>query len=329
MSSKQRLSPNMATERAQAERAAASWIARRDVGPWTEAETTALAAWLEESAGNRVAYYRLNSAWQEAGRLKALIGARSTVSSQTPRSGHWSRHPLTLAASLLVVVAAMLFAFRGDLFQRERYSTVVGGLQAIPMPDGSKVILNTASELRIAITDSERRVELEQGEAFFEVARDRARPFVVVAGNRRVVAVGTAFSVRRDGNDVRVAVTAGVVRLAQRDSDPGSSLLTPGTVARVRNGNVLVQRKPLAEIEQTLSWRSGVLTFRDTPLAQAVAEFNRYNTRKMAIEDPAVAAIEIGGIFRATNLESFVQLLQDGFPVRAVAQEDRIVLQAN
>ena len=197
------------------------------------------------------------------------------------------------------------------------------------MPDGSKVTLNTDSEIRVAVTEKERHVELKHGEAFFEVAKDPNRPFVVSVAGQRIVAVGTAFSVRRQGNDIRVIVSEGKVRVEVPGKD--AALMEPvpaGSVVRTASNEVLVQTKPITEIEQSLSWRSGLLTFRDTPLAEAIAEFNRYNTRQIVIEDPAIAAIQVGGIFRATNLDAFVHLLQDGFPVRATAEEERIVLRS-
>ncbi|MEJ1961314.1 MAG: DUF4974 domain-containing protein [Gammaproteobacteria bacterium] len=102
--------------------------------------------------------------------------------------------------------------------------------------------------------------------------------------------------------------------------------LTPGAIARTDGAGVLVERKTVPEAETHLSWRNGVLMFRDQSLAEAVAEFNRYNVRKIAIVDPAVAALKVEGNFRATNVDAFVRLLESGFPVRASAEKDRIVL---
>lgn len=325
------------SDRQHAEHAAATWIAKRDAGPWTIEDAAAFEAWLSASASHRAAYYRFNGAWQETGRLQALMAgstasefAGSANDSETPDRRFIIRRPLlALAATVVLTLGATFFIFQDRLLPRNDYSTVVGGLQAVPMPDGSKVTLNTDSEIRVAVTEKERRVELKHGEAFFEVAKDPNRPFVVSAAGQRIVAVGTAFSVRRQGNDIRVIVSEGKVRVEVPGKD--AALMEPlpaGSVVRTASNEVLVQTKPIAEIEQSLSWRSGLLTFRNTPLAEAIAEFNRYNTRKIVIEDPAIAALEVGGIFRATNLAPFVHLLQDGFPVRATTEEERIVLRS-
>jgi transmembrane sensor len=237
-----------------------------------------------------------------------------------------------VAAALLIVSVGAYFklAPRGEL-----YATPIGGLASVPMADGSQVTLNTDSQIRIALSDTERRVELGHGEAFFEVSKDAARPFVVRAGNKRVIAVGTKFSVRREGNVVEVVVTEGKVRVEDRARAQGSRVdgsadvfLTPGSIARADDSGVLVQRKTLPEAEQQLSWRTGVLMFRDQSLGEAAAEFNRYNLRKIVIREPSVAALKIEGNFRATNVEAFVRLLESGFPVRAEAQADQIVVAA-
>src|SRR5262249_13172566 len=116
---------------------------------------------------------------------------------------------------------------------------------------------------------------------------------------------------------------------AVRGGSAGESVLLPaGSVATSEADAVLVQKAPLSKLEQGLAWRSGTLAFHDTPLAEAIAEFNRYNERKIVIEDPAIAAIEVGGLFRATNLDPFVHLLQDRFPIQASEDQDRIVLRS-
>jgi transmembrane sensor len=101
--------------------------------------------------------------------------------------------------------------------------------------------------------------------------------------------------------------------------------LTPGNIARAGEAGVLVQRRTLPEAEEQLSWRMGWLMFRNQGLADAIAEFNRYNVRKIVIQDPAIASLKIEGNFRATNVEAFVRLLESGFPVRAEVRADQIL----
>jgi len=208
------------------------------------------------------------------------------------------------------------------------YETVIGGMEAIPLSDGSHVTLNSDSEVQVVVTANERGVNLNHGEAFFEVAKDPTRPFIVKAGHERVIAVGTQFSVRREGDQVDVVVIEGQVRV-ERDNHSSSAppaLLAPGSVARSDGQGVLVQEKPLPEAEAILSWRLGFLVFHETPLKEAVAQFNRYNIRKIIIDDPKVANLKIGGNFKSTNSEAFVRLIESGLPIRAEHQDGQIIL---
>jgi transmembrane sensor len=363
----------MSTERTnQIDAAAAEWLIRRDSGSWSAADQVCLEEWLDAATLNRVAFLRLELAWEDAARLKAL-GAGVAGDRPLP-PGHWNLTPffdphalgeLTESASAdpafekapltvttpesggagprrlrFAAVATLLLAIAVGAYlelapNEDLYATPVGGLASVPMADGSNVTLNTDSQIRIALTDTERRVELGHGEAFFEVSKDAARPFVVRAGNKRVIAVGTKFSVRREGNDIEVVVTEGKVRVEGRAAANGSRadgsadvFLTPGSIARADDAGVLVQRKTLPEAEEQLSWRTGVLMFRDQSLGEAAAEFNRYNVRKIVIRDASIGALKIEGNFRATNVEAFVRLLESGFPVRAETQADQIVLAA-
>lgn len=333
------------------EEAASEWLMRRESGHWTPADQAHLEQWLEASALNRVAFLRLELAWEDSARLKAL-GA-GIPGEEPPPPGQWNVTPFfdpnrvespatgpaparaprrirrfAIAASVVLAIAVSFGVYYLKDGGTGRYLTPVGGLASVPMSDGSKITLNTNSQVRVALTQTERHVDLKQGEAFFEVARDPSRPFVVEAGRKRIVAVGTKFSVRRDGDSVEVVVTEGKVRVEDvAPEDPRAPVfLTPGAIARADESGVLVQRKTLPEAETRLSWRAGVLMFREQSLADAVAEFNRYNARQIVIADPAVAALKVEGNFRANNIDAFVRLLESGFPVRATAREDQIVL---
>jgi transmembrane sensor len=337
----------------QIEDIAANWLARRDGGDWSASDQVELDAWLQATTAHRVAYLRLEAAWKQTVRLKAL--AAGMPPGAVPAPGAWQASPFfdgraaevisdsaaatddesrsfalyrAMAAVFLLGVAFaagwFLYPFGGS-----SYHTEVGGLASVPLSDGSKVTLNTDSEIHVAVTEVERHVDLRQGEAYFEVAKDPSRPFVVQVGDKRVVAVGTKFSVRRTQDDIRVVVTEGRVRVeevAGAGPEVRATELVAGTVARSDGRDTLVQEKPLVEVEEYLSWRSGYLVFRDMTLGDAVAEFNRYNTRKIVIEDPAVAAIRIGGHFRSTNVDALVRLLEQGFPIRASREHDQIIL---
>jgi len=294
-----------------------------------------------------VAFLRLQAVWTQTGRLQALGAGRRDA----PRAAHAGPAP---------DVATLVFASRPAPPSRRRRGwigpalaaclalvagtawfmtvpvdpldvrTPAGVTRTLALADGSSATLSSDTTLAVRMSRRERRLALASGEAFFEAAKDVRRPFVVDAGDRRVVAVGTRFSVRRDPEALRVVVTEGTVRLepADGDSRKPTTLLPAGSVATVRRDAVLVRSLSLAEVEELVDWRSGRLVFRDTALTDAVAEFNRFNTRQIVIADDTVGALRIGGSFRWENAEGFVRLLERGFPVEAEYGQERIVLRA-
>ena len=235
-----------------------------------------------------------------------------------------------VAASAVLALSLGWGWARYTTVEQADYSTPMGSVRTVVLSDGSEATLSSDSRIRIALSHGERHIDLEQGEAYFEVSKDPGRPFVVVAGERQVVAVGTRFAVRRDSTDLRVVVTEGTVRLQPGSTgnaaQPPPTLLPAGSMALASASGVLVRSGTIEDAEREVDWRGGYLTFRDSSLADAADEFNRYNARKIVMGDAEVAALRVGGNFRWSNTETFVRLLEQGFPVRAEQQPDRIVL---
>ncbi|MCQ4167452.1 FecR family protein [Tahibacter harae] len=347
----------------QIERRAADWLARRDGGEWSPEDAAALQTWLAASTAHRVAFLRLEAAWNQAGRLKALgagvasgvlparnqwawapFPSRAAAPAQEPEEepaapvpGQRTRHGATrarwpAAAAAVLLAAASLWGWRQyEQVEPESYRTGVGDLRTLALSDGSAATLSSDSALQVRMSRHGRQLELDRGEAYFDVAKDAARPFAVRAGEHRVVAVGTRFAVRRDGDDVRVVVTEGTVRLESDPVDGRSqpvSLLPAGSIAVANRNGVLVRNGAVADAERQIDWRRGYVVFLDTPLATAAAEFNRYTTRPIVLADAAAAQLRIGGSFRWSNSEVFVSLLEQALPVRAERENDRIVLRS-
>lgn len=349
------------------EKRAGDWLARRDAGDWSAQEQSAFDAWMQESVAHRIALWRLETVWDETARLRAL-GA-GVQSEKPPPPGAWNLSPFftqhpsdsrdgltellgkvkhreqserrvkvfrALAAGVLLVLATASVWYVWP--EGRSYSTPVGAIASLPMSDGSKVLLNTDSKIKVAINEKERRVVLSRGEAFFDVAKDPVRPFIVTVDDKRIVAIGTRFSVRRDPV-LQVVVTQGAVRVESAGNSAPSAgagnsgsersktaVLTAGSIARSARDGLQVRHADVPQAEEQLTWRAGSLVFRDIALADAVAEFNRYNERKIVIEDSAAAALTIGGVVRTTNVDAFVQLLEEGYPLHADVHPDKIIL---
>jgi transmembrane sensor len=199
------------------------------------------------------------------------------------------------------------------------YRTAVGERSTISLPDGSTATLNTDTVLRVAFTDKVRGIRLVRGQALFEVAHNKARPFEVYAGDRAITAVGTVFDVRLDGDAVKVALVEGIVRVRRRaPSAPSASpapqiVMTAGEVLQARPTEPMVVRS--LDIARETSWRSGVVVFDETPLAEAVAELNRYSTDQLVVPDRSIGALHITGVFRTGDLRRFALTVEEVLPV--------------
>ncbi|WP_454761048.1 FecR family protein [Caulobacter segnis] len=187
-----------------------------------------------------------------------------------------------------------------------------------PMPDGSKATLAPGSALDLAYTEGERRARLVRGQAYFDVAHDAARPFVVEAEGRLVTALGTRFDVRSDSQGLRVTLLEGSVRVDVPDASPAQAavVLRPGQELLIAPGKPEVVRQ--ADTVSAETWREARLVFDDKPLSEVVAQLNRYAVLQLVIDDPRVAALRITGQFRAGDNARFARGLAKLYPVRAM-----------
>jgi transmembrane sensor len=248
---------------------------------------------------------------------------------------------LAAAASIVasILIWPQLFASSQTLM------TKLGEQRHFQLQDGSQVMLNTDSRLRVQFERSERRVFLDRGQAWFRVAKAPDRPFRVFVGSNEIRAVGTAFDVRRDGNIFIVALEDGKVaifRAQSRKQGPGSApdsqpqappgvgsepplvILRPGEAAQLAPGNA--PKVISVDLTQVEAWRVDRLILDSTPLGDAVGEFNRYGGPQIVL-DPSLARLRINGVFDRTRPVAFAESVAAAFPVRTTVTDDgRIVL---
>ena len=328
------------------EAAAAAWLSLRDRG-MSAAETAEFVRWLQQDVQHATVFAELDSVWKDFDRLGTV--ATPTPSTAAPDADALAprprvrRHPVLAwtAAGLAAALVAISFVTFGT--PQYTAETAVGAFQKIDFPDGSVAQLNTDSAIDTDFTATERRVRVVRGEVFFNVAKDPARPFIVISGPVAVRAVGTAFNVRQRAAGVEVLVTEGRVRLD--DSSQGRSLLPASAAAAeapllVAGERALVAERPSGSapelatvakvdppaIQRALAWQERRLEFDAAPLAEVVAEFNRYNRRQLVIADATLAAKRFSGTFRADSYDPFVRLLEDDFGVIATRTEQAITL---
>jgi transmembrane sensor len=309
---------------------AADWVFdRHDSENWTAEDQASLDAWLNESTAHRVAYVRLETMLARSNRLVAL---RNKFSEPAKRAEQPSRkRPYLIAAAAILAVAALAGTGSAILLrspQTQTYTTALGAHKTIALADGSRIELNTDTVLRARIGAHERLVWLDRGEAYFRVKHDAARPFVVAAGNYRVRDLGTEFSIRNDANHLEVALVEGRARFEAADANvrmPPSNL-TPGDVVVATAEKVTITKKPERKLANELAWRRGLLVFNYATLADAAAEFNRYNAKKLVVADQAAARLTVMGKFPATNVDLFGQVARTVLGVRVEDRGTEIVI---
>jgi transmembrane sensor len=313
--------PRPQSTREQAE--AAEWFARLGHRSVTTQTIRDFQDW-RDNPDHDAAYAEVEAFWEANGAHAGDPGImRMTEEALARRRGlrlpAWLRRPRTGWSLALASVAVAVGALLTVNHVSPTYSTEPTEQRVIRLADGSRVHLNVASKVRVQFRGGERRIVLARGEAFFDVAHDASRPFIVDAGRAEVRALGTKFDVRRDHGRVQVTLVEGVVRV-KPDADSEAWTLAPNQQLTLARG--AATKRALADAAPATSWTTGRLTFHATPLAAAVAEVNRYSDRKIDIEDADLAERLVSGVFDVGDTESFVKGVSMLFDLRATTAPD-------
>jgi transmembrane sensor len=296
-------------------------------------ERAAFAAWRAARVEHAAAYDQVCAAHHAAQALAgdgALLALRQQTLARTmlagrPRAPRWGM----IAAGALVLAGAPLAAFgiraltsQPPTVITKTFRTGIGQQAEVTLPDGSAVTLDTASTLSVRVGAGARAATLD-GQGWFRI-KPGAAPFRISAGGRDFTAPAGTFDVRTDAGRVRAFADTGQLTL---ESDGSSVALAPGKLLAVQGSDVVI--RTLDDPASFTGWRSGQLQFSDTPLTEAVGEFNRYRTHPIRLADDRAGAVRISGAFRITGAAAFVGALATGFPVR-VEQDarDGIVISA-
>jgi transmembrane sensor len=287
---------------------AANWAIRLEERPLMPAEQQELDAWLAAAPHHYGALLRARAVWRDLDRLGALRQpgrAPIEASEAAPEASRRRRWLGGLAASVAALSIAT-FAYRSQLMASDEFETRIGEVRRIALADGSAITLNSDSRAKVKFEKTQRVVQLRRGEALFEVAKDRSRPFLVWSGRVSVRAVGTVFAVRALPENILVTVAEGTVEIVQPEEP--AQRVTVNERATVRPERIIdVASEDASVTLRELSWRSGQLSFSGESLGDAVREMNRYSRRQIEIEDPALAAKPVVGIFRIGDVDAFAQ----------------------
>jgi transmembrane sensor len=310
---------------------AAAWLARRDAG-FTPADAAAFQTWLAADSRHTRAVDELTAAWAvlqspratgQADLVLADLAARARV-----RHRRRAKH-FTWAASSLAAAALVLALWLPGLSEKTPAPAAVA--LAAPRPerqildDGSVVELNAGAAISVSFSSTRRAVTLLRGEAHFSVAKDPSRPFVVSVQGIEARAVGTEFLVTSDPHHVQVLVTEGRVAVSSPSltvpADTAPVVVAAGarvTVPLTASGDPAPQPSPVTstQITAALAWRAQRVEFSGTPLAEAIARFNRHNRLKLTLADPTLGTLRVSGIFWADDPAGFARLIEPTFSLR-------------
>ncbi len=306
---------------------AAEWILReRTSEDWSDEDRARLDAWLAQSPAHTIAYWRLDETWERTNRLAALKGPLSEALEAPAR-----RLPLLMkfaAAFALIAALGTSAAYLALKPATKTYATALGGHEVVKFADGTSIELNTNTVVRTRMTTESRTVWLDKGEAYFQVRHDAAHPFTVMIGGRRITDLGTKFAVRRQSGALHVAVVQGSVRVDAPNAyaTTQTAMLKPGDVATATSRALSVVHESERAIGQALGWRHGMLVFHQATLAEAAAEFNRYNARKIVIADPVAAKFTIGATFPVNGVDAFTRLAKQVFDLRVENKGNAFVI---
>lgn len=302
-------------------------LVRLNDAPTSENEAQ-LCAWIEADPRHAVAFARAEAAWEAAERLKSaaaditLPPLEQIVSEEQQR--RLSRNIMIVAALAVVlfIIAAVVTirTFSGV----DRYETGVGEVRDIALQDGSILHLNSGSEAEVRFTDVGRKVRLLKGEASFDIAHDKKRPFDVEARSAVIRAVGTAFNLRLRPSVVELTVTKGAVTVHSGSASTEKVAMGGGAVIQANKVSLTDLGPKL--VNQRTAWRDQMVELDGETIEQAANEFNRYRITPILIGDARVSSLRVGGRFRTKDSRDFLSALQVSLPVRVVQGEDGSVM---
>lgn len=315
---------------------AAYWVMRRQSGTMSPGEARDLEIWRQASDENRRTLAELETGLSRLDLIgEALLAEEfeKQLNDAAQHKNHVLRTPMMrIAASVAVVALVSSAAFLSSKALRPQaspefvaYDTTVGESEKIKLADGSQAQLNTASEIAVRFSKTERRVDLIAGEAFFDVDKDHARPFVVETSNGSITVTGTSFNVLSDMDRTSVHVLSGVVDVAPRFGQ--ASTLLAGDMVEIDSGgraSAVLRFDP----SLVLAWRGGKARFRDEPLGDVVRSLNRYFPTPIALADSTLAELPVTGEFDVRDRDTAVKALALIFGLEASEEPARTVLKA-
>ena len=311
-------------------REASAWFARMQ-GPDADRYRLDFERWRAADPAHRLAYERLEGVWRVSARLgETSLGRARTLSRRHVWTGMTPEWRYAIGAFAVVVLGVTswlsvqhLAKGEGVLGPAAQVATPIGGLRTVRLADGSTVTLDTDSAMSVAFGTSQRLIHLVRGRARFDVAHDAPRPFVVEAAGGQVTARGTLFDVDLTRPAMRVTLYRGAVDVGSSKGAAGQSVahLVPGQRFTAASAFAAPAVLPAPSGEDR--WVSGMLSFDDEPLADVIAQANRYTTHSIMLGDPHLSGLRVTGAFRSGDSEALARSLAATFNLQLQQNPER------
>jgi transmembrane sensor len=300
---------------------AVAWFNRLQDPRMEESAWAEFTGWLEAAPEHRAAYDAVEAVW---------LGFEPLPQAQVlPFPGRKPKPAFRLrfaaaAALAVALVGAGAFAYvRGLPGPAQSYATGPGEVKTLTLADGSKVTLDRGTRLRVVFGKRQRTVELVSGEANFEVAHNPSRPFVVLAGDRRVEDIGTEFDVLNQAGRLQITVAEGEVAVGPSHGQAVDHRLHPGERLEARAGRPTVISK--VDAEDAAGWMNGVLVYRGAPLEDVAADLGRYLGAPVRL-GPGAETMRFSGVLRIADGTMMLERLEAFLPLRVSREPQGVVL---
>jgi transmembrane sensor len=309
---------------------AAAWVARLDGRVVTEEELATFDDWIARSPAHAAAYQQALQTWRDLATMRsndqyrALLG-RPTLRERLVsalRAPRWAAVAVSTAAIVAIAWLAYSFDALPFLDRPTHMATQLAEVRELTLPDGTRVTLGAQSQIDFVVSGKTRRATVVAGDAFFAVAHDASRPFVVSTGDYTVRVVGTQFEIRRRPGSVRVAVSEGRVAVKRVDTDD-AAFLVGGAAWTAGASGVEIRSIDARDVG---AWRAGRLVYDNAALRDIVADANRYTHSRIVVADPQLETLRVTSSFRTSQVEGMIETLQAALPLVAERQANGDIL---
>ena len=295
-------------------RQAANYVVAVYSGDMSAEQESQFYDWLEQSARHKREYHNQLALFEQA------------PENFIPKNKNHFWKVLSAVAAMLLVAVLWLQVEQFIPAQATQYASALGEQKTLTLSDGSKLTLNTDSRIAVSFDEQTRKVDLIQGEVFFDVAKDITRPFVIEAGEQTISVLGTAFNVYLQEQTTTVSVTHGLVSVDTQEKGTEPHLLKANMKAAFNNKTAAITQLSANELSSLLSWREGVYKANNTRLDTLVNELNRYRSRKITFTDPSAKQLKVSGVFELNNSDEAVKGLSLILPIKVTLQGGEVRL---